>query len=81
MIGSRFAYQAGAIDLFVDLAASGRLPTDIIELRCPACPGPVFVPRDSDRERVDCACCELKLVTRRDVAGVVGLAEIEIGGE
>lgn len=79
-MASRFAYQAGAVDLFRDLAASGRLPTGIVELACPACRGPVFVPGDSDRERVDCAVCDGELVTRRDVAGAVGLAEIEIGG-
>lgn len=44
----------------------------IVTLRCPRCRGPVFVPSDSDRERVDCFSCAGALVTRQ------GLENIEV---
>jgi hypothetical protein len=45
---------------------------NITHLVCPTCNGPVFVPRDSDRELVDCAgpTCRARLVTRRAIEGL-----------
>jgi hypothetical protein len=81
-MASRYAYQAGIIAELGDLAAAGEPPTGIVNLRCPACRGPVYVPGDSDRELVQCAAstCSADLVTRRDIAGVVSLVELDIGG-
>ena len=42
-----------------------------VRLTCPSCRGPVYVPGDSDRERVDCTGCGDPLVTRQGIDGVV----------
>lgn len=42
-----------------------------VELPCPVCAsGRVYVPADSDRERVDCWWCKAPLVTRATPTGV-----------
>jgi len=49
---------------------SARVDASSATLICPACRGPVYVPRDSDAERVDCFGCEAKLVTLQGLDGV-----------
>lgn len=51
-----------------------------IAIPCPSCSGPVYAPKDSHGERIDCAWCESKLVTRRDIADGVSLAALESDG-
>ena len=45
--------------------------TVITQLSCAACRGPVFVPDDSDRESVNCASCDARMVTRQSIDGSV----------
>lgn len=55
------------------LAAKGvrvALDTTITPIECPSCLAPVFVPADSDAERVDCTGCDARLVTARTIDGV-----------
>ena len=49
----------------------------VVRLTCPSCRGPVYVPGDSDRERVDCAGCRDPLVTLQGVDGVSVLLDEE----
>ncbi len=50
-----------------------------IRLTCPhpGCLGAVYVPADSDRERVICAACTTTLITRRALDGSVDLQETD----
>jgi hypothetical protein len=60
--------------------AYDRLPL-ITPVDCPLCGAPVFIPSDSDRERVTCVDmdCGAELVTRLLIDGVAldQLAEVE----
>lgn len=62
------------------VAAHAVADTAIVTIPCPSCQAGVFVPADSNLERVDCYDCEAQLVTRRDVAHVLSLAVVESGG-
>lgn len=71
----RQAFQAAVIESATRAHAFTDEPTltgdGPIELPCPACPtGRVYVPADSDRERVDCWWCKAPLVTRATPSGV-----------
>ncbi len=59
----------GQLRLQVDTAITG--------VRCPRCGELVYVPRDSNAERVDCVTCDARLVTRRDLEGCASLVERE----
>lgn len=57
------------------LAASTlMIEDDVVELSCPTCSGPVYAVKDSDAERIDCASCDERLVTRRAIGGEVSVA-------
>lgn len=60
----RYAFQAAVID-GVNTAATAST-----RLSCPGCHGAVCVPADSDREEIECAGCDMKLVTRQTIGGV-----------
>lgn len=70
---ARQAFQASVID---SVNAAQAESDYTMRLECPRCRGPVFTPRDSDRERLDCAACHTHLVTRRSIDGV-DVQEIE----
>lgn len=68
----RQAWQAGVLDM------PDRAPCPTVDRHhCPLCRGPVYVPDDSNAERLDCSSCGAVLVTRRDLAGVVTVALVE----
>lgn len=54
--------------------APARLVDNVAELTCPACEGPIFAPRDSFNELIDCTSCTAQLVTRRTASGAVAVA-------
>lgn len=68
---ARQVFQASVID------SANR--SKALQLMCvrPGCLGPVFVPADSDRERVTCAACITTLITRRALDGSVSLQETD----
>jgi hypothetical protein len=67
---TRGAYQASVQDSVNRSKA--------IRLTCPhaGCLGAVYVPGDSDRERVVCAACTTTLITRRSLDGDISLQEL-----
>lgn len=71
---ARGAFQAGVID------SVNRSKAVRITCPRPGCLGAVFVPADSDRERVVCASCTTTLITRRALDGSVDLQELDHGG-
>lgn len=44
-----------------------------VRLDCPRCLGPVYAAGDSAGEQLDCAICDARLVTRRDLGGDIQL--------
>lgn len=64
---ARGLFQARVIDS-VNAAQAEHSYT--MRLTCPTCRGPMFAPRDSDRERVVCNTCQAICITRRTVDGV-----------
>lgn len=56
-------------------------PDSITAVECPRCLGPVFVPRDSDAERVDCFECDARLVTLQHIEGVTAIEADEPRGD
>jgi hypothetical protein len=51
-------------------AAELTIDTSITAVSCPACSAPCFAPSDSDRERIDCASCDARLITRQSIGGL-----------
>jgi ribosomal protein S27E len=47
-----------------------------VRIQCPGagCAVGVYVPADSNRERVDCASCGAEYITRRNADGTVAIA-------
>jgi len=56
-------------------AAEVEIDTSITAVSCPTCKGNVYVPTDSDAERVDCFCCDARLISRRALDGSITLVE------
>lgn len=83
----RQAFQASVVDsasrahAFTDEDTLTGDEDGLVAVQCPACPsGRVYVPSDSDRERVTCWWCKAPLVTRATLTGVeVERVEIKRG--
>jgi hypothetical protein len=76
---------AGPIRRITPRVTQGRafmlsVDTSIVAIACPQCRETVYAPRDSDAERVDCATCDARLVTKLDLEGVVTLVDTGTGG-
>jgi LSD1 subclass zinc finger protein len=67
---SRQAFQASVIDSVNTAHAQAPADSTTMCIQCPACRGPVYVPRDSDRERVVCSSCQALHTTKRTIDGV-----------
>lgn len=51
-----------------------------VRLSCPRCNGPVYAAGDSAGERLDCATCDARLLTRTDIDGQLSVVDTGTGG-
>lgn len=64
---------AGRNAVYVGMLERRNELDGVVELTCPSCSGPVYAPKDSSRDRVDCIGCDARLATRRELDGIVSL--------